>query len=143
MTTNTVKCCLRWWKCIFLVLFVVWVFLFLFFVFVWSSSCVLCTQLWQFLWIVHCWLLLRFTLTLSFNALLVLQNISCDICFRWVSRRFSYIIARTDWFCDETVQGQHYKMGFYSASSLKQQSGATHAFRSNRTFNYDSKKIGF
>ena len=40
-----------------------------------SSSCVLCTQFCQFLWFVHYWLPLRFSLT--FICLVCLRQVSC------------------------------------------------------------------
>ena len=43
------------------------------FLFCLSSSCVLCTQCCQFLWIVHSWLFLRFSLTFLYIKLVLLS----------------------------------------------------------------------
>ena len=45
------------------------------YLFCWSSSCVLCTQGYQFLWNVHSWLPLRFSLT--FICFAGLRPVSC------------------------------------------------------------------
>jgi hypothetical protein len=59
-----------------------------------SSSCVLCTQCCQFLWIVHFWLPLRYSLTFIYNIILLLSLICLFIiCFESVLLKSNFNFA--------------------------------------------------
>ena len=46
-----------------------------------SSSGILCTKCCQFLWIIHCWLHFRFSLTVTYIIIVMLRNDNCVVVF--------------------------------------------------------------